>query len=192
MRSSGCRTGTGPGSRHASSGPPGVQAHRRPARGGGAQAHPLGMRVHGARARRLLFGACFLRGRRRLRPCGRKGCARALRRQERSHHLLGGAPAWDCSGAEVAPGVPIHEGWGQGRHRLRVIRRCVERALVEDFQSSVLKSIEGGLRSPTSGRTSTRLSRGTGGATRARAGGGVASSTRPTCARAMRLGATSR
>ena len=39
--------------------------------------------------------------------------------------MRGGAPARDYTGAEVAPGVPLHAGWGRGWGRVRVIRPCV-------------------------------------------------------------------
>ena len=61
---------------------------------------------------------------------GGDDAARALRRQrEREDYLRGGAPARDCTGAEVPSGVSVHAGWGRGRGCLRVMRPCVDSPL---------------------------------------------------------------
>ena len=49
-------------------------------------------------------------------PAASGRCAGALRRQwERQHYVPGGEEAWDCAGAAVAPGVPIHAGRRHGQ-----------------------------------------------------------------------------
>ena len=103
-----------------------------------------------------MYGAFRFRQRSGSGPCGRRRCARALRRQsKREDYLQRGPPARHRASPALAPGVPLHEGWGRGWCRLRVTVSLLSHPAVPDsrrFQrSDFAHSYAGALRARTPG-----------------------------------------